>query len=151
MLDTYRNLASLGVPGSKPDLISQLEQGKEPWGSDLLGAQEGETTGDPSTDSSRGSLRKQVMARVKMTQASEPPEASGRFSGGGPPTLVCREATGHEGRLGSLENFLFQERQPHRTYWTISKAEGAQKGGKWGPKLLRSPRPGARERNTKRQ
>lgn len=81
-------------------------------------------------DSSRGSLRKQVMARVKMTQASEPPEASGRFSGGGPPTLVCREAAGHEGRLGSLENFLFQERQPHRTYWTISKAEGAQKGGK---------------------
>nr|XP_020736724.1 zinc finger protein 250-like [Odocoileus virginianus texanus] len=50
MLETYRNLVSLEVPGSKPDLISQLEQGREPWGSDLLGAQEAETVGDAGID-----------------------------------------------------------------------------------------------------
>ncbi|XP_056654841.1 zinc finger protein 69 homolog [Monodelphis domestica] len=31
MLENYRNLASLGHPGSKPDVISQLEHGKGPW------------------------------------------------------------------------------------------------------------------------
>nr|XP_054355356.1 zinc finger protein 251 isoform X5 [Pongo pygmaeus] len=40
MLENYGNVASLGFPIPKPELISQLEQGKELWVLNLLGAEE---------------------------------------------------------------------------------------------------------------
>ncbi|XP_074085552.1 uncharacterized protein LOC141517922 [Macrotis lagotis] len=40
MLENYRNLISLGLPISKPDVIFQLEQGQEPWTLDLHGTEE---------------------------------------------------------------------------------------------------------------
>ncbi|XP_064135336.1 zinc finger protein 879 isoform X6 [Loxodonta africana] len=31
MLENYSNLVSLGIPFSKPKVISQLQQGEDPW------------------------------------------------------------------------------------------------------------------------
>lgn len=38
MMETYGNVVSLGLPGSKPDIISQLERGEDPWVLDRKGA-----------------------------------------------------------------------------------------------------------------
>nr|XP_036881971.1 zinc finger protein 582 [Manis javanica] len=38
MLETYSNLVSLGLAISKPDVISFLEQGREPWTVEMAAA-----------------------------------------------------------------------------------------------------------------
>lgn len=54
MMETYGNVVSLGLPGSKPDIISQLERGEDPWVLDRKGAKKSQGLWSDYSDILRG-------------------------------------------------------------------------------------------------
>uniref|UniRef100_A0A8I3NLS9 Zinc finger protein 250 n=2 Tax=Canis lupus familiaris TaxID=9615 RepID=A0A8I3NLS9_CANLF len=53
MMETYGNVVSLGLPGSKPNVICQLERGEEPWVLDGQGTKETGGLGSGHSDNYR--------------------------------------------------------------------------------------------------
>ncbi|XP_006228267.1 zinc finger protein 28 homolog isoform X2 [Rattus norvegicus] len=78
MLDNYRNLASLGLCASKPDMIALLEQGTDPWMmgrgrcTDLKAVQETKELPpkDLSEETSQAVLRRRLLHRRPMCYMS---------------------------------------------------------------------------------
>ncbi|KAI5214047.1 hypothetical protein MUG91_G264n54 [Manis pentadactyla] len=62
MMETYGNVVSLGLPGSKPDLISQLERGEEPW---VLGRPGSQESRGPGSGHSEDLKRDHVTAHMQ--------------------------------------------------------------------------------------
>ncbi|CAM2110741.1 unnamed protein product [Caretta caretta] len=67
MQETYENMTSLGFPVSKPDVISQLEKGEEPWVSEIQDSEEqgilrGACTGDEMVSEKEGQNLQQTDA-----------------------------------------------------------------------------------------
>ncbi|CAM4560381.1 unnamed protein product [Lepidochelys kempii] len=65
MQENYKTVTSLGVPISKPELITQLEQGDEPWVPDLQACEEGRDAPAQGTENEEGNRHQEVPGEVQ--------------------------------------------------------------------------------------
>lgn len=99
MLENYGNVASLGFPGPKPELISQLEQEEELWVLDLLGAEEPEVLRRCQTDSEIEAEKELSILNQKCFEEVKTPEfISPKFPRAYSQASEPQEACAHEGQ-----------------------------------------------------
>ncbi|CAM5179051.1 unnamed protein product [Eretmochelys imbricata] len=123
MRENYKNVTSLGFPVSKPDVISQLKRGEEPWAPDLWGSEESEIL--------RGSRVGDGMVRETMEQNPQQEEEQVEPQGTllqrctGSVSRSCEQGKGSQGQHRPEKG---QGNQPVQTVGIPVNYRGTHKG-----------------------